>query len=50
MHRAEREAALRQSAVDRRDPKGQDAMPRRRLDLPDPIAKRRETSRRRHAL
>src|SRR5580700_11516792 len=49
VHGAEREAAARQGAVDRREAKGQHAMPRRRLDLPDPIAKRRETGRWRHA-
>ena len=54
VHRAERKPAARQGAVDRGDLEGQHAMPRRRLDLPDPIAKRcktgrGETSRRRHA-
>jgi hypothetical protein len=42
MHRPQGEAAARQGIVDRRDAERQDAVARRLLDPPDPIAKRGE--------
>jgi hypothetical protein len=48
VHRAVHEPAARQDAVDRGDAEGQHAMPRRLLELPDPVAKRCETGRTRY--